>query len=68
MSKLEHARKEMRLIDQLSNEWTIAMPEAEREEWTAWLINGTAVPLYCPLGMAVQIEEAGILIRAGIAR
>lgn len=58
-------RRQMRLIDTLSNRWTIELPHAEREHFTAWLADGTKVPLYCPLGMAVEIEESGTKILAG---
>lgn len=61
MTKL---RKQMELIDRLSNEWTVNLPDAEKEMWQVELIDGTTFLLYCNIKMAVEIEENGITIKA----
>lgn len=54
----------MELIDRLSNEWTVNLPDAEKEMWQVELIDGTTFLLYCNIKMAVEIEENGITIKA----
>jgi hypothetical protein len=49
-------------INQIIAPWLPVNPE--RMIWTVTLAGGTEITICCPLGAAVEIEEAGHLIRA----
>jgi hypothetical protein len=42
------------------------MVNMERMPWIVTLTGGRQISVRCPLGAAVELEEAGITIRAGV--
>lgn len=57
-------RQQMIYLDNLSNQWTINNPTAEKDLWQVTLNDGTSFPMYCNIEMAMEIEENRIDIRA----
>lgn len=56
------AYHQLKKINQMVHPWLQA--STERLPWTVTLDGGTKVTIACPLGAAVEIEEAGYCITA----
>lgn len=62
MRKTETQINEATKVNQMIAPWLAV--DTERMAWTVLLTGGVEITIYCPLGAAVEVEEAGHIIRA----